>query len=382
MTTTTASDSLQKVCVSCGGPWHSGYKYCPACGSPSANTVSRAGGRGTALTARSARAIGLTAIVLLVGGSSVQAFVHWHREDKRPTKGFTPESQPHAHSAQAVEEEPVKDEQLDRLRADLQTDPNNVIKLKAVAVRIGELLRNRPSSPSPLALEAIDVLSSVVKQAPEDAEALILMADVSFDQRAFDKAREFYERYLKLSPEDLGARARYASTLTFLKKFDDGIAELNKVLSVDPNNFPAKAYLAITYAEKGDVEKAKLLAQDALKAAPNAEAKERFNGFVRSLEGQGTGAGAGSLPDDAATSNPVTQYLAGHPIAGSKFVKAQFAANGDLQILMRDFPMEGMPPVVREKFATGIKAKMPKSLKKVALIDEATGNTMAEVTGD
>lgn len=390
MANVSSSKSTQAVCVGCGGPWHQAYRFCPACGTPAAGVVAaHTPTPRTPLSYRGLFAIGATAVVLLASGSAVQAVVHWNRQDKRPTQPFVASEQGKAgspHTAQVESAEPVADATLDKLRADLKTDPNNVAKLKAVAMRIGELLRDRPSTPSALALEAIDALSSVVKQTPEDAEALILMADVSFDQRAFDKAREFYERYLKLAPEDLGARARYASTLTFLKKFDESIAELQKVMSVDPNNFPAKAYLAITYAEKGDLRKAKELAQAALAAAPNEEAKARFSKFVQSLEAsekegapdQTSALSASPALNDAAN-NDVTKHIANHPIAGSKFVRAELTASGDLKIYMKEFPMAAMPPVVREKFSAGIKVKMPSSMAKVILVDEPSGEVMAEV---
>ena len=63
-----------------------------------------------------------------------------------------------------------------------------------------------------------------------DPQALVTMADISFNQQVFVKAVDFYRRYLDTTPDDHDARARLGSALTFWKRLDgpeeDAVARL------------------------------------------------------------------------------------------------------------------------------------------------------------
>jgi tetratricopeptide (TPR) repeat protein len=251
---------------------------------------------------------------------------------------------------------------------------------------LGDELRADPFSSPELALEAVDVLGRILRRMPDDSEAMVMMADVSFDQRAFSKAEELYKKYLEQVPGDVGARARYASTLTFLGKFDDSIRELDGILIKEPKNFPAKAYLAITYAQQGNIDKAKAVAQEALDLAPSQEARERFSAFVTSLESapkESSDETPGPMAESgngAPFENPIVAAVRNNPVAGSKFVRAESEGDGTLRLFFSDFPMQAMPPFAKEKFFQGIKdkaaAQREKTFRRVVFLDEKSGTEM------
>jgi tetratricopeptide (TPR) repeat protein len=261
---------------------------------------------------------------------------------------------------------------------------------------LGYLLRQNPGASSDLVFEAIDVYGKILQREPNDPTALVMMADVSFDQKAFTKALDFYERYLAIDPKDLGARARYASTLTFLGRYDDSISELGKVLESDPNNFPAMAYLAITYAQKGETSKAKAVGADALNLAPSDDARARFASFVSSL-GDADKDVAQVKPRDSQVEpresqveqkgetgiNGFIQSIKANPVAGVKFKSYEYAPNGTITLKFADFPMAQMPPFAKEKFFTGLKQALIKNglrdVREIAFIDAATGEVMDRV---
>jgi tetratricopeptide (TPR) repeat protein/ribosomal protein L40E len=132
-------------------------------------------------------------------------------------------------------------------------------------------------------LEQVDYLAGILRQNPNDITALIALADLSFNNKAFTKAAEYYSRYLQLVPADNSVRSRYGSSLTFLGAFDEAIFELNQILSEEPGHFQALAYLSIAYAQSGNRELALKAGQAALENAPDGEARERFVGFLESL---------------------------------------------------------------------------------------------------
>jgi tetratricopeptide (TPR) repeat protein len=282
------------------------------------------------------------------------------------------------------------DPKIIAMRKEVDKSPEDLGKLRIYAGMLGDKLRANPSAPPALVFEAIDVLGKILKAEPNDPGALVMMADISFDQRAFTKALDFYERYLKIDPTDLGARSRYASTLTFLGRYSDSIGELNSVLQQDPKNFPAMAYLAITYAQSGDVPKAKELGNTALQLAPSDEARARFSAFVDSLDSaEKEGGVATTTPQQnrVAAGSGIDGFIASikaNPVAGPKFFRYELGGDGVLKLVFRSFPMSQMPPFAKEKFFGGLKAAATQNglekISRVSFIDEATGAEMESLS--
>ena len=358
------------ACSRCSGPVTESMRFCPSCGK---RLVVRSG--------KFPVALGVAAVALFGIGFALQSFLI-------PPK-HTPVVKQNSESAVAPA---LEDPQVAILREQIEKDPQNIEKLKMLAGILGDKLRQNPETASATVFESIDVLSRILAVAPNDPGALLMMADVSFDQKAFTKAKEFYEKYLKLEPNDQGARTRYASTLTFLGDFDKSISELNSVLKQDPKNFPAMAYLSITYAQRGDIPKAKELGSAALNLAPSDDAKARFSAFMTSLDGQtatSTSPSRGNVAPPPSDAAPVVLGVEGfvaklkaNPIAGPKFVGHE-EVKGDLRLTFKDFPMSQMPPFAKEKFFGSLKkaaeeTKMS-SVTTISFIDLASGTTMDQI---
>jgi len=367
------------ACGKCGGSLGAAMQFCPACG----KRISV--GRSSSWYAAVATAtLGLFALTF-----GLQTIVRGNRVPPKVTQGSEEQGN-------SIAQE-VNDPQIVAMRKELEKSPEDLTKLRIFAGILGDKLRNNPSAAPALVFEAIDVFGRILRQEPQDPTALVMMADVSFDQRAFTKALDFYERYLKIEGDDLGARARYASTLTFLGRYDQSISELNTVLKADPRNFPAMAYLAITYAQRGDVPKAKEVGSTALSLAPSDEARARFSAFVSSLQAsegapvasdspqRGVTAGVSQALDGAA--GGITGFIAAikqNPVAGPKFIRHEQAQDGTLQLVFRSFPMNQMPPFAKEKFfgslRTAAKNNHLTEINKLIFIDEQTSSEMESVS--
>jgi tetratricopeptide (TPR) repeat protein len=290
-----------------------------------------------------------------------------------------------ASPAQELQED-NSDPQIVAMRREVEASPEDLTKLKVFAGILGDKIRQEPKASQGLVFEAIDVLSRILSISPNDPGALVLMADVSFEQQAFSKSLEFYEKYLAIEPGDLGARARYASTLTFLGRFDDSIKELNKVLAKDPKNFPATAYVAITYHQKGDFKKARQYGTKALEIAPSEEARARFSGFMESLKQVESSSASPASSDEAPAKAPqgveaLVAAVQSNPIAGPKLVRHEVSADeAVVKLYFKDFPMAMMPPFAKEKFFSGIRSKVEelglKKTKSILFVDQATSATM------
>ena len=357
------------ACGRCGGSIAETWRFCPACGR-----------RVASVDRKFLSVMSAVAVVLFGAGYGLQSYL------TPPHKMAMPER----HSESVPEESPLNDPQINALRADIEKDPQNLEKLKMLAGMLGDHIRENPTGSQGVVFEAIDVLSRILSISPNDPGGLVMMADVSFDQRAFTKSKDFYEKYLKIEPNNLGARARYASTLTFLGDYENAISQLNTVLKTDPKNFPAMAYLAITYAQKGEVAKAKEIGTKALSLAPSEEARTRFSSFMAALDqggAQSNSPARGNVTSEVAGLSGVEGFVAkvkANPVAGPKLVAHEDSKNGDLKLVFKDFPMDKMPPFAKEKFFGSLKqaaeaAKLDK-VTTISFIDVASGATMEQIS--
>lgn len=373
--------AFETTCGRCGSKVNAEMRFCPSCG------------RGLRSRARGfvPAAIGLSAL-LCVAGLGLQLMIRGTKVMHPVTRGNVSESLENSSSE-------LSDPQLVAMRKAVEESPDDITRLKVYAGMLGDVLRANPGAQPALVFEAIDVFGRILQREPNDPAALVMMADVSFDQRAFTKALDFYERYLKVESHDLGARARYASTLTFLGRYDDSIKELEVVLKDDPKNFPAKAYLAITYAQRGDMGRAKQIGGEALALAPSDEARARFSSFVSSLDEaqadvmpQGSinqaAAGNESAPSASSEKAGLIASLKANPVAGPKFVRVESSSANAIALFYKDFPMSQMPPFAKQKFISGVQAAIKQNgmtgIRTIEFRDAVSGSVMesTEMGGD
>ena len=237
-----------------------------------------------------------------------------------------------------------------------------------------------------LLLELIDARGKILSMNPNDTDSLISMANITFNQRIFDKSAEYFQRYLALVPDDIEARASYASTLTFLKKPEDSLTQLDIALEKDPKSFQANAFKSITLTQLGRNEDARKAGQLALALAPNDEAKNRFQKFLDSIDKQDNPTAPEEEKTQARGNTPsqdpsVVAFLKAHPMIGPKLVS--YTVEGStLKLFLKDFPMAAMPPVAKDSFFGKVKAVMQQdaTIQKIAFFDVATGHEMASLS--
>ena len=97
--------------------------------------------------------------------------------------------------------------------------------------------------------------------------------------------------------------------------------------------------------------------------------------------GEAAAAGGGLHPD-------VEAIFRSHPIVSPKLDRIDWPSADRARVLLREFPMDGMPPMVREKFTERIRTGIRDSRARnqvgtpvtVELVDAASGRVMATVT--
>lgn len=357
--------NVESTCPKCRADVQTNAHFCPQCGWDLGRAY-----RQTRLNVRAFLLIFVAAALL--GGASWS--LHIAKAGVKPTTAFRPEA--------AAPTSPPPDPELDRLRAAVQEQPQNVAAYRALGSALLLRLRGYETPPQALVLDATDTFSAILSFDPKDKDALVALADISFNQKVFDKAASLYERYLTENPDDLSVHARYASALTFIGKSDEAVKELEMVLEKDPANFHALAYLSITYAQIGKRDKALEMGQRALAHSPSPEAHARFSEFLNALAGRAEASAQSAAPSQPAPGGAaqLAAFIQQNPIAGPKFVSFDTPSDQMLKVFFRAFPMEAMPPFAKEKFYSSIRTKAAElnlsSLKTVEFIDADSGKVL------
>lgn len=348
----------EKYCGNCGAQLAASAKYCSQCGTKLGRTQAeyQAPLRSTSFIFT---VIGVSILVCVIGWN-------WSSSIGGPKPGMS-------HSEWVAKMNPeLQDPALDRLREAVKAAPDDSGAWKALGHNIFSKITAMEQPPNQLVFEFIDVLREILAREPNDRFALLAMADVSLNQQIFPKAVEYFERYLAVFGDDDQVRARYASALAFVGRSDEAVQELQGILQRDPGNFQAKAYLAVTFAQAGDREQALKRAEEALALAPNEDARARIGVFVESLkdgslsmppprDSQATAKSTGQSQDENTAENiskinAMSAFIKANNVSGPKFIDAQ--VNGNLlRLKFQDFPMDKMPPFIRERFVASVKVK-------------------------
>lgn len=385
MTDSPSDISASRNCGSCGELIQQSDNFCRRCGKGLKKVSSnRRGGLLIASVATTAVLVGVTtygtSLIQRAHGSGVkpQANAHTNPHDKTREGGVPGVSEA------ALGQNPALAQLLERARS----APKDADAWRAVGGALLEVIAASPSS-TEIQFDALDVFSYLLSISPDDPLALRALGDLCFEQRLFDKSLSYYERYLKLNPTDNEVRSRRASTLTFIGRADEAVAELSQVVKEQPDTFQPLAYLSIALSQKGDIAQAKTVGEQALAKAPSAEARERFLGFLSGLSESKKVTGSEVSKEDIKgkeerlSSEPawvvsLRDTIKQNPIAGPKFNELSISSDlKNITLSFSNFPMEGMPPFARAKFIGSMTAHIPSgSTETLTFLDKESGRIM------
>jgi cellulose synthase operon protein C len=157
-----------------------------------------------------------------------------------------------------------------------KNDPDNLIYDSVSADLLDKAGRSK---------EAVGLLERDLASKPTDdgvRTALAVLYDRSGDP---DKAETLLEARLKDDPTNYAVGSALASLDLENKNYEAAIAEYNKLLGLRPADPAALNNLAWLYQQKGDLNKARQLAERAVAAAPNAAQIEDTLGWILLKQG-------------------------------------------------------------------------------------------------
>jgi tetratricopeptide (TPR) repeat protein len=98
-----------------------------------------------------------------------------------------------------------------------------------------------PFDQSKFSMEQIQADKKKIEQDPNDARALVSLADANFMIQRFEKSEEYYERALKSDPKNINARLSLSNCYIFMQKPDEAIHQLDQILSMQ-KDYPEALY--------------------------------------------------------------------------------------------------------------------------------------------
>ncbi|HSP98439.1 MAG TPA: tetratricopeptide repeat protein [Candidatus Dormibacteraeota bacterium] len=242
--------------------------------------------------------------------------------------------------------------------------------------------------------DATATYSHVLEKAPDDLDSLRALGNIAYDRNDPTRAMEFYRRYLTLKPDDLGIQTDLATMQLAAKQYDDALAGYEAVLRTDPKFFQAQFNLAIAYRAKGEDELAVAALRRAREIAPDDDTRQRVDQLVAHVSGGGPPPGAAPGADDGSGNGgggdlhgAVEAIFRSHPIVGSRIDRIDWTGDDAAKVLLREFPMASMPPMVRQKFLDRIRGGLRQAksdhqvtdVVTVELVDADSGAVMETI---
>jgi tetratricopeptide (TPR) repeat protein len=218
---------------------------------------------------------------------------------------------------------------------------------------------------------------------PSNVEALRTRGNLAYDAQDFAEAEKQFTRYLEIDPSDPGVKTDLASALLFQGNREKAEVLYREVIAANPDFVQAHLNLGIALHADGEREAANASLQEALARAQTPEQKAQVEKVIALAERRTSEAGgAAAAPPAAATSTASTDFqrdaeaaLRRHPIVGPKIDSVSWKGPMEGVVLIRGFPMDAMPPVVRNKF----KSRMNEELSELATRDGVDGTLKIEI---
>lgn len=103
----------------------------------------------------------------------------------------------------------------------------------------GDTAASAPAGAGQPGMEQIQQLRAYVEKNPNDAEAVLQLANLNFDIRNWARAQELYLQYLKLRPGDANVMTDLGISYRESQQFDQALAQFGQAKKLAPDHWQA-----------------------------------------------------------------------------------------------------------------------------------------------
>jgi tetratricopeptide (TPR) repeat protein len=385
----------QRFCTQCGARLLSGARFCVECGQ-------KIGGGGAVRRGRIPPArlapILIVGTVVLVGGGAV----YWGSRVAAPPAtvparnvaggggGGGEQALPEGHPPVEVPGN-VRDA-IAKMAEAVKSTPDNIDAWKQLG-----FAQYRTAQVDPSYLNAAaDTYGHILERQPKDLDALRAMGNISYDRDNPQEAIGYYQRYLEVKPADASVLTDLGTMYLSGRQVDKALEIYRDVLKDDPKFFQAQFNLAVALRAAGQSDAALEALRRAREIAGDDTTRQRVDELLARLTGEKSAPAAGAAPAapaggqaaSAGIQTDVEAIFRQHPIVGPKLDRIEWVDAQSAKVILRQFPMDGMPPEVRKRFLdriqTGLREKKQQyavqGAMRVDLVDADTGRVMETVT--
>lgn len=127
------------------------------------------------------------------------------------------------------------------------------------------------------AVAAVRQLQERVNQNPDDADAVLGLANANFDISNWSRAVELYERYLELKPGDADVLSDLGICYRAQGDFASAMASFDKAIAIQPDHWLARFNKAIVLGiDQGDLDAAGKVVAEMREMRPDAPDLKRL----------------------------------------------------------------------------------------------------------
>lgn len=321
-------------------------------------------------TAKTFLALGF-ALLIWAGGVGISQYVQNEPERKLVAEGKLPKDHAHGNMKEEKNAQSEFSEFVTKLEAEVEAKPDNLEKKLELGnayfqagVGMGE---------ADFLKRAAGIYNEIVEKDGTKGDALLGLATLSLHVGVFDKASEYYEKYVKLMPDDLGAKANLALAKGRGGDVKNGLKIVDEVLAKDPKFVIALVTKGIILKESGKLDEAKKLFDKAMLLEENPSLKERISA-LNQVEEKKEASLEGTTPIEK-----VENYFKNHEILKNKFDSLK--VEGDkVVVVLADFPVDAMPPFAKAKLEMSLKAVCKSAgFKGLSLVSKEDGRELIRV---
>jgi Flp pilus assembly protein TadD len=367
-------------CTQCGANLLAGARFCVECGAGSGQARAS---RMRRLSLERYAPVLVVATVLLGGGAAVVLGTRQAKEPPRVPARVAQRSDarlPEGHPPIALPDDVRA--AIQRKADEVAANPADMGARKQLA-----LMQYRAGLiESAYLTEAVKTYEGVLAQDPDDADALRALGDIAVDGSEPKRAMEYYERFLKIRPADPYVHTLVGNIQLAARNTAEAKRSYEAALAADPMLFQAQVGLGFALAASGEpaeamdaLKKARGLATDDVSRRQVDDLIARVTAPREPVAGETSGAGGFKAG--------VESIFRTHQIVGSKIDRIEWPDEHTIEVVLREFPMEAMPPFARDKFTERITTELRENKSRygvaqvvtVKLVDSASRRVMDTV---